>query len=80
MREAPSIAEFQRELKKRNTEAAGRPVEDQLDDLRHDVLILQLGFRSITRTLEKFLKVLERSGVPVPEHDPGPPPPPPEAA
>ena len=88
MARSPSIKEFNDELRRRNAEASDLSGQDQLDSLRHDVLVLQLGFRSMTRTLEKMLRLLEQNMLPAPvpepmpeqEPLPGDPPPPPEAA
>lgn len=80
---APTHEEFVAELKRRNKELCELSTPDQLDALRHDVLLLQYGQRAMRRTLEALLRALERADLPAPKVEPTPENPfdePPEAA
>ncbi len=63
---APTKQAFRAELKRINAELGALPTPDQLDALRHDVLLLQLGQRATKRTLEKLLDALQRAGLAAP--------------
>jgi hypothetical protein len=80
----PTQEEFALELRRRCKEASEWSTPDQLDALRHDVLLLQHGQRAMKRTLEALLRALERAELPHPKPEPIPEnpfdDPPPEAA
>lgn len=63
---APTQQSFRAELKRINAELGALPTPDQLDALRHDVLLLQYGVIAMTHTLRQLVDAIVRAGLAAP--------------